>query len=149
MSGDLVDDVFGDIFPGKRPLRDVGKVPTKTKHVVVDDEWDKHPTVKMLRGVRTEFFTVGDLAAALGRTPVTIRSWEDKGWLPHATFRTETPKGTQVPGKKVKGRRLYTRSQIEVVLAAAAKHGVMENGGKNARWKAFCREVLVGWQQLS
>lgn len=146
---EILDDVFGDIaFPGKRPLRKLDE-PPKPKHAVIDDEWDKSPTIKILRGVRTEFFTIGDLARALGRSAVTIRSWEDKGWMPHATYRTQTPQAPQVPGKKVKGKRLYTRAQIVVVLTAATKHGVMENGGKNARWKAFCREVLEGWKQLS
>lgn len=149
---ELLDEIFGDTkpVPGKRPLRTIDNPPAaQTRKLVVDDEWDKDPVVKMLRGVRTEFFEIGHLARALGRSTVTIRSWEDKGWLPHATYRTQQPKGTQVPGKKTKGRRLYTRAQIDIIITAAVAHGVMDNGGKNAKWSAFRRDVLDGWTQLS
>lgn len=66
-----------------------------------------------------KFYTIGSLAQALNRKPVTIRSWESKGWIPSASFRTPPPKGEQVPGKATKGRRLYSEAQIVFLVEAA------------------------------
>ena len=38
-----------------------------------------------------EFFDIGALAEALGRKPVTIRSWEDKKIIPKACTADEPP----------------------------------------------------------
>ena len=140
---DEFDEVFGGLaYPGKRPLRH-----TTAAHAVQPEiVWDAKPLHKMLHGQLTEFFSIGHLATALGRTPVTIRSWEDKGWLPLSRYRAPNPKGEQVPGKATKGKRLYTREQIEVVIAAANKHGVMTNMGRDADWKKFAHAVLAGWK---
>jgi hypothetical protein len=103
----------------------------------------------MLHGALTSFYTVGHLAAALGRKTVTVRSWESKGRLPHTMYRAPRPKGEQAPGKAIVGRRLYTREQVEVVISAAAAHGVMTDGGHGADWKRFTASVLAGWKTLA
>lgn len=136
-------------FPGKRPLRDLSKIDKRPKLVAMDEEWDAKPIIKRLHGVETQFYAVGHLARALGRQTVTVRSWEAKGWLPNSTYRAPTPKGEQVPGKKTKGRRLYTRAQVEIVVEAARGCGVLIDNGRNANWKAFTRAVVDGWRTLS
>jgi len=77
------------------------------------------PTYHNVGGVRTEFYTVGQVAAALGRSPVTIRKWERNGWLPIAKFRAPAT-------VRQKARRLYTRPQLEAIVRIAFEEGLME-----------------------
>jgi hypothetical protein len=83
------------------------------------DMLDALPSRKYLvDGVPKSFYTVGALARALGRSPVTIRSWESKGWIPSAAFRAPAPRSQQIPGKASMGHRLYSREQIEFLVHA-------------------------------
>lgn len=133
-------------FPGGRP-------PKRPTDMVEKDKgeagWDAKPTMKMLKGVETEFFTVGALADALGLKPVTIRSWEAKGRLPLSRYRTPAPKNHPVEGKTPKGRRLYTRHQIEVVVDAATRAGVTDPDVRRPNWPQFTKIVVDGWKQTS
>jgi hypothetical protein len=81
-------------------------------------DWGK-PTIYNVGGVPTEFYMVGQLAAALSRSPVTIRKWERNGWIPIADFRT--PAVT-----RNKTRRLYTRYQLETIVRLAYEEGLMD-----------------------
>jgi hypothetical protein len=81
-------------------------------------DWGK-PKLFNINGTTTEFYTVGQLAAALRRSPVTIRKWERLGHLPIASFRT--------PGQvRQKARRLYSRAQLEIIVSIAADEGLMD-----------------------
>ena len=84
----------------------------------LDEEWDTHPRIYSIRGVDTEFFTISALATALRRKTVTIRKWEQKGYLPKAQFRS--------PGEGAKQDRLYTREQIEGLLRIAREEKLLE-----------------------
>jgi hypothetical protein len=70
--------------------------------------------------VDREFFTVGQLAAALGRRSVTIRKWEREGIIPAPTFNAESsdPRGR---------RRLYGREQVEGIVRIAAEEGILDS----------------------
>lgn len=119
--------------PGERPRR-----------------WDDSPKVHMVGDREVEFFPVGALAMALGRQVVTIRSWEAKGWLPEAVFRSPAPAGG-VPGRETVGRRLYSRYQVELVLRVAAETGVLSlsnrgNTAGAAAWAAFAKKVTAEWR---
>lgn len=151
MGADPIADLFPELddkdrFPGGRAPRRV--MPETAKPTIAPD-WDANPTIKIHKGEEREFFTVGDLANALGKKPVTIRSWEDKGYLPRSRYRGPTPKGEGIPGKTVKGRRLYTRQQIEIVITAALEAGV---AGPNALyrpdWRKFTKTVVDGWKSI-
>ena len=79
------------------------------------------PYKKMLVGKEREpkkMYTIGALSEALGNKPVTVRSWESKRWLPEATYRTPKPKGEQVPGKAIRGKRLYSEEQVLFLVKA-------------------------------
>lgn len=147
--GDRIDELIAGVdFPGSRPLRrQVIAQEVKEAREEAANGWDYKPLWKSVDGVKTEFFSIGDLAHALGRKPVTVRSWEDKGWLPGSGYRTKPPKAEQVPGKAVKGRRLYTRRQIMVVVAAAEECGVLGANLRNADWKKFRQQVYTGWKK--
>jgi hypothetical protein len=119
-------DRFADLdWPGKRkPVnRDLG-APVKEE----PEGWDDKPVMYMYKGQQKEFFTISHLAAALGKSPVTIRSWENKGFLPRSSYRSPRPRRETLPGTARKGKRLWTREQILGILDIASKEGVILNG---------------------
>lgn len=157
MSSDPLDEIFSlgggkkkddqGSYPGIRPLRQL-TVDPKLTTTAVNVDWDEKPLCYLVQGVETEFFFIGHLAAALGRTPVTVRSWEQKGWLPLSKYRTPAP-ATGIPDKAVAGRRLYTRAMVEIVIAAATQCRVLHDNARNADWPSFTSAVLAGWKKLS
>lgn len=134
-------------FPGKRlpKNRPSTKKPAPVEETE-EERWDSNPKMLPIKGVDTELFSIGDFARALARRPVTIRSWEASGVIPRCRIRTSKPKGPQVPGKAVAGRRMYTRYQITTVLEAAHAHGVMSERPEQANWEAFTKQVLTAWR---
>jgi hypothetical protein len=128
---------FADLrdFPGKRE-----PVNRKLAEPVPEFKpWDNNPRHYKVKGIDTEFFTVGHLAEALHRTPRTIRWWEDKGVLPPATFRAPKPHKSQL---KQVGDRLYSREQIEAVIKVAEEEGVLD--GKPPK-RSFTEKVARAW----
>jgi hypothetical protein len=125
-TADPILDRFSDLnWPGKRkPVnRDLTPVTDKT-----DQGWDEKPTTYTVNGAPMEFFTISHLSAALGRSIVTIRSWEKRGLLPRTPYSSPKPKGDSLPNVVRKGRRLWTRDQILGILAIATEEGVILNG---------------------
>lgn len=104
-------------YPGSKQLRrSIAEAPVE----VEEDEdpiWDDRPRVYAVRGKDTELFPISALARALRREPVTMRKWETKGYLPSARYRS--------PGEGKKQDRLYTRAQIEGLIAIAKAEGLM------------------------
>jgi hypothetical protein len=117
------------VFPGSTPPRN-----TATTKEVHDNAWleDLPYSDYLIAGTPRKLYTIGSLAKALGKKPVTIRSWEAKGWLPAASFRTPPPSGPQIPGKATKGRRLYSMEQLKFLVEAYQQH-VLDNND----WDAF------------
>lgn len=117
-------------YPGSRPPRN---------ELIVDsteEPWLANLPYKefVVNGTPRRFYAIGALAQALGKSTVTIRSWEQKGWLPPATFRTPPPSSPQIPGKTVKGLRLYTKEQV-IFLAEAYEKFVLNPRKPN--WAGF------------
>ena len=89
------------------------------------------PRIMIVKGIGdVEFFEIRTLAMALNRSTITIRSWEDKGVLPLSRYRTQAPHRQTGRGTEPMGRRLYTRYQIDIVVDAARRTGVMDNHSK-------------------
>lgn len=134
--------MFSDLpdWPGGTAPRNRASSKPSTKPVGVNGARGK---VYRIGGVETEFFTVGELAKALGRKSVTIRSWESRGWLPKVKYRTPPPAAEQIPGKPSKGRRLYSRDQVEFLVAAVVKFKLDHN--KDANWPGFLQHVKTLW----
>ena len=123
-------------YPGRRePVN--RKAPSKPENV-----WDASPRSYKVKGVPTEFFTVGHLAAAVNRTARTVRYWERHEILPPATFRAPKPHKGSV---KQVGDRLYSREQIEAVVAVAKEEGVL--AGKAPK-PSFTAKVRRAWLTL-
>jgi hypothetical protein len=107
-------------------------------------DWDAKPRKYVVGGVEMEFFTVGDLAKALGRQPVTMRKWEREGVMPKSTY--------QVPGKNddPRGRRrLYSRAQIEGIVRIAQEEGVLVSHQKPIKDTQFTARVIDLFKRLA
>jgi hypothetical protein len=143
MSDPLLDR-FSDLnWPGKRkPVnRDLPIIP-ETK----EEGWDDKPYFYTVNGTKKEFFTISHLSAALGRSIVTIRSWEKRGYLPRTPYSSPRPKGDSLPNVPAKGRRLWTRDQILGILKIASEEGVITNGKPPT--EKFAQRVLELYKTL-
>lgn len=119
-----VDKLFGDLdYPGRR------KPVNRDRKVVAPDTpiWDARPTPGIVNGRTIEFFPISALAKALGYSQNSIRLWETQELLPRSPYRSQPTRAK--PGAKhpTKGRRLWTREQIEAILRLANKHKVILN----------------------
>lgn len=136
-------DMFNSLpdFPGRTPPKN-RKVTTKDP--LAEDRLNgaKSKTMRV-NGIERQFFTVGELAKALNRKPVTIRMWESKGWLPKAKYRTPAPKAEQIPGKALKGRRLYSLEQVEFLLTALSRFEIDDPA--KANWDGFRQHIKNQW----
>jgi hypothetical protein len=125
-------------YPGSRVPLPSGKETKPTKEVT-PQTWDSRPVWKVISSVKTEFFTIGAVCAALGRPPVTIRLWVKHGHIPDATFRLPDKSG-------IRGRRLYTRKQVEAIIQTAEDHGIL--GSTRVNWtqhQTFAADVRKAW----
>lgn len=106
------------MYPGSTPPRNPDVVDRG------EEDWLHSLPFKefLVNGEAKKFYSIGALASALGKQPVTLRSWEQKGWLPSASFRTPAPRGPQIPGKATKGRRLYSQEQVKFLAMAYDKY---------------------------
>lgn len=110
-------------YPGSRHIRrglleEQEESPAQPEE---EERWDAHPVRYRTGGVEREFFPISALATALRRKPGTLRKWEDRGYLPQARYRKSVAKGTDARYQV----RLYTRSQIEGLVAIAEEEGVL------------------------
>lgn len=129
-------------YPGKTAPRNRGK----RKPARIEDPFAVLHTVTFtIKGEDVSFYTVGEVAKALNRRPGTIRKWEADGYIPTATFRTPIPEGAQIPGKPSKGRRLYSRSQVELLIYSVQHFGLNSPQPKNANWIGFKRHIKENW----
>jgi hypothetical protein len=125
----------GKTYPGSTPPRNV---PAGLD--TGPDSWlNRLPSHELLLdGNPVKFYPIGALSLALGKTPVTIRSWEHKGWLPKARYRTPPPRATQIPGKASKGKRLYSREQLMFIVESYERFIVVP---KNPNWEGFRNHI--------
>ena len=109
---------FSDLesyYPGSRETRQtVASLPASA----VDDDLLGTGKMYPVNGRDVEFFTIGQLARAIGRQPGTLRKWESTGIIPKPLY---TTKYDDIRGK----RRLYTRKQAEGIIRIAMETGVM------------------------
>jgi hypothetical protein len=98
------------------------------------------PLILVLRGRDTEFFTIGQVAGAIGRKAGTLRAWENKGIIPTS--------GYTKPSNDPRGRRrLYTRQQAEGMVRLAKEHHVMDADSRRPL-DAFSRDVIALFAEL-
>lgn len=122
-----IDLIFDDLYyPGSKQKRRPAPEPT-------DGEagWDATPIIKVHNGIETEFFLPGALAKALGKSTVTIRTWERRGYIPRAPYRL--PGYTDARGNKKPGKRVYTRPLIDIAVEEFAARNLL--GAARVEWK--------------
>lgn len=78
------------------------------------------------------WLTIGALARALGKSVKTLRLWENKGWIPHATQRTP------------KGERLYTPEEILSIREKLLGEGRVGQSGLQTKTNSYVKQVKVG-----
>ena len=144
---DRLDAIIEELrdYPGKRPP--VNR-PNTTKASAPDpDPWDAKPAIYIHNGQSAEFFTIGHLAKALNRSPVTIRSWEKKGLLPKSLYRSPAPKVSTINGPP-KGKRLWTRAQIEGLLQIATEENCIIDANQSTPTQQFTVRVAQLFKNL-
>jgi hypothetical protein len=95
------------------------------------------PRQYLIKGVLEDFFTTGQLASALGRQAVTIRKWEREGIIPKPTHKV-IGEGGDPRGN----RRLYTREQVEGIVAIAREEGLLKGDQRSVRATQFTDRVI-------
>lgn len=118
--------------------------------VVVDEAveeplpWDASPIKRTIRGKEMEFYAIGALAQALGRSIVSVRLWERKGYIPIAPYRLPDHKGG-------KGKRLYTREIIEATVSEFDQRGLLSPDTRvqwNGEHKDLTIRLVERWAEL-
>jgi hypothetical protein len=144
VSDTIINERFSDLdYPGKTPPKNRG---SKEKPVEAND-WDEKPVYYKVNGVKQEFFTISHLAKALGYSVQSIRAWEAMSLLPRSGIRGPRTVRPVAAGRSDKGKRLWTREQIEAILAVARKHKVLLN--KEPPTPAFCADVARSFEELA
>lgn len=148
-TADTIDQQFADLgeqfYPGstKPIIRHPNRLHTEAAPSVAN--WDVKPRKYTVGGVETEFFTVGQLAQALGgRQSVTIRKWEREGVIPKSTYQA-----TGRDGDPRGRRRLYSRAQVEGMVRIAQEEGVLVSHQKPIRSTNFTARVVELFQRLA
>lgn len=116
---------FADLdryYPGSKELRRTVPMVETVRTVDLADmvigQLPK-PVVMTVKGRDVEFFYIGSLAKALGRSAITLRRWEDNGVIPRSGY---TKPSSDPRGK----RRLYSRQQVEGIIRIANDEGLLE-----------------------
>lgn len=136
-----VEALAEEYYPGSK--RKIDRTDSGDKKPDLD-AWDANPRIYKVNGQDTEFFTVGHLATAMNRKPLTIRQWERKGIIPKSTYQRAGRDGSQ-HGR----RRLYTRPQIEGMIKIAGEEGLLTNDRREIASTKFKDRVLVLFRSLS
>lgn len=116
MSWETSFEGLSDYYPGssqKRTRED--QLPTPPPQP--EASWSDSPRIYSFNGVDYEFFSIGDLAMALGKSAVTIRAWESQGYIP-----TSLRGPSEHPSKR---HRIYTRPQVEGLVRIAEQEGIL------------------------
>jgi hypothetical protein len=106
-----------------------------------EEGWDAHPKKGTVNGVDIEVFPVGALAKALGRDSVTVRAWMRKGWLPRNRYKTPAVVGSRGNAS----RRLWSRTQIEGIVAIAREEGLLLSHPPRIQTTNFTQRVFAAW----
>jgi len=148
MTDDLIESTFADLdsyYPNsKRKRKPIVAKPLETK---LDTSWDANPVTKTLpNGRDLEMFTIGALAAAVGRPVVSIRAWIKQGYIPASPYRL--PMKKDINGKDHAGRRLYSRAMVEKLVEILDKAGLLHT--KRIEWplhRQVSLDIAEAWSQ--
>lgn len=124
-----VEEPEEQTYPGSRHTRRGLQEDEETEEEEAP-RWDVSPRVYRANNQNREFFPISALASALHRKAGTLRKWETLGYLPAPRYRgPDQIKRNKKTGEVVSttpGSRLYTRPQIEGLIAIAEEEGLMQ-----------------------
>jgi hypothetical protein len=128
-----------EFYPGSRRKIDAPKQQPKESPCT----WDSKPFTKWINRKPVEMFAIGAVCSALGRPAVTIRLWIRQGHLPQAPFKLPDNNG-------VKGRRMYSRKHVELLLDIATKHGIVDMPRVDwTKHQSLADEVREAWSTIT
>lgn len=98
--------------------------------------------VYRVKGVLVDMFTIGQLAALLGRKAVSLRRWEAEGTIPLAPFTapSDDPRGR---------RRLFSEAHVVGILKIAAEEGLLDDLTIKISETKFRPRVLELFKELA
>ena len=134
-------DLLGDLpdWPGSRPPKNRGK----KNLVVVNTINGARSKNYRINGIDVEMFTIGEAGKVINRSASTLRMWEHQGWIPKTNYRTSAPRKSQLPNKIPKGRRLYTRKQVEFLKDCIQRFNLDDRNSKH--WDDFRNFAITNW----
>ena len=149
MTDDLIESTFAALdkyYPGSK--RERKPIEVKKPEIELDTNWDSKPIKKTLpNGSDLEMFTIGALAAAVGRPVVSVRAWIKEGYLPQSPYRLPTTKDRN--GKDHAGRRLYSRAMVESLVEILGKAGLLQL--KRIEWplhQQISLDIAEAWSNI-
>lgn len=136
-----IEEKFADLdYPGRRKPKNRDDKPAP----VDINLWDSRPAKYLVNGEVQEFFLISHLSKALDYSQQSIRAWEAQGLLARTPFRSPRTAKPVAGGRSNKGKRLWTREQVEGIIRIAKKHKVIfpdRKGVKHPPTPAFAAEV--------
>ena len=93
------------------------------------------PYTSPITGRSTTLYNIGVVAEAIGRTSQTIRKWEVGGILPPTPF-------------KQKGKRLYSKEHIDVIVECAEKIRIKQ-GSSSAVYTEFSKKLYKEFAKVN
>lgn len=91
--------------------------------------------------VQRTFYTIGGLAAALGKETVTVRRWIRLGVIPDSEYETEQIKGTVGDARL----RLWTEQQIALIVTVAHECGIIGRRTQSLKKSKFEQKLKQRW----
>ena len=92
------------------------------------------PYTSPITGHSTTLYNIGVVAEAIGRTSQTIRKWEVGGFITPTQF-------------KQKGKRLYSKEHIDVIVKCAESSHIMQ--GSQVSQTAFSKKLYREFQKVN
>ena len=92
------------------------------------------PYTSPITGRKTTLYNIGVVAEAIGRTSQTIRKWEVGGVIPPTPF-------------KQKGKRLYSKEHIDVIVKCAESSHIMQ--GSQVSQTAFSQKLYREFKKVN
>lgn len=139
-----IESAFSELdayYPGsRRKRREVTTTP-----VADDESWDAKPLVKFMNGREVEFYLLGSMAKALGKSTITLRLWERKSYIPRSPYRL--PSHINKQGKEIPGKRVFTRELIQIAVEEFAKRDLL--GAARVEWKHHSDLTIALYERWS
>jgi hypothetical protein len=109
--------------------------------------WDNEQYRRLAKtedGEEVIFFTIGALAQAVQKKPVTIKKWLQLHYIPEPAWRS--------PGWKEQfggaGVRLWTKEQIDGIVKIATEEGIIGSRPHTMAATNFPQRVFGLWNQM-